>query len=109
MEKNYYVNLMEKEIEDINKSGKRPKLLLHSCCAPCSSSVIELLVKSFDVTVYYYNPNIYPEDEFEKRWGDNKDEYEKKMKKAVDDTKGEVITFEDNIIFAIVKFFANFL
>ena len=68
MEKNYYVNLMEKEIEDINKSGKRHKLLLHSCCAPCSSSVIELLVKSFDVTVYYYNPNIYPEDEFEKRY-----------------------------------------
>lgn len=47
--------------------GKRPQLLLHSCCGPCSSSVIELLAKYFDVTVLWYNPNIYPREEFEKR------------------------------------------
>lgn len=47
--------------------GRRPKLLLHSCCGPCSSSVIELLAKYFDVTVLWYNPNIYPAEEFEKR------------------------------------------
>lgn len=43
------------------------KLLLHSCCGPCSSSVIERLSKFFDITVYYYNPNIFPKEEYEKR------------------------------------------
>lgn len=47
--------------------GQRPRLLLHSCCGPCSSAVIELLAKYFDVTVLWYNPNIYPQTEFEKR------------------------------------------
>ena len=46
---------------------KLPKLLLHSCCAPCSSSVLEQLSSSFDITVYFYNPNIYPKSEFEKK------------------------------------------
>ena len=40
---------------------KKPRLLLHSCCGPCSSSVIELLTKHFDVTVLWYNPNLWPE------------------------------------------------
>ena len=46
---------------------EKPKLLLHSCCGPCSSSVLELLTKYFEVDIYYYNPNIYPEEEFIKR------------------------------------------
>ncbi|MEG0799459.1 MAG: epoxyqueuosine reductase QueH [Bacilli bacterium] len=46
---------------------KRPKLLLHSCCGPCSSSVIEKVSKHFLVTIYYYNPNIHPRAEYEKR------------------------------------------
>lgn len=46
---------------------KRPRLLLHSCCGPCSSYVIEYLSRYFDVTVYYYNPNIFPREEYEKR------------------------------------------
>ena len=45
----------------------RPKLLLHSCCGPCSSSVLEFLSKYFDIDVYYYNPNIYPKEEYIKR------------------------------------------
>ena len=49
---------------DINK---KPKLLLHSCCAPCSSSVIERLQNFFDITVFYFNPNIMPKGEYEKR------------------------------------------
>lgn len=57
-----------KQFEDFLKSLKyRPKLLLHSCCGPCSTSVLELLKKYFDITVYYYNPNIYPESEYRKR------------------------------------------
>ena len=45
----------------------KQKLLLHSCCGPCSSGVLEDLSKDFDVTVFYYNPNIYPKEEYEKR------------------------------------------
>lgn len=56
------------EFEKFLKSlDYRPKLLLHSCCGPCSSAVLELLVKYFDIDVYYYNPNIYPESEYIKR------------------------------------------
>lgn len=61
----------QKELELlINKQtaeGKIPKLLLHSCCAPCSSYVLEYLSQYFDITVYYYNPNIYPASEYKTR------------------------------------------
>ena len=45
----------------------KPKLLLHSCCAPCSSHVITLLSKYFDITIFYSNDNIYPFEEYNKR------------------------------------------
>ena len=48
----------------------KPKLLLHSCCGPCSTSVLELLRKYFIVDVYYYNPCIYPYSEYVKRLGE---------------------------------------
>ncbi len=48
-------------------NGAKPKLLIHSCCAPCSSYVLEYLSEYFDITILYYNPNIYPEEEFTKR------------------------------------------
>lgn len=63
---NYQVKLDE-IIEKISKDGKVPKLLLHACCAPCSSYCIEYLSNYFDITIYYYNPNVEPETEFEKR------------------------------------------
>lgn len=56
-----YDNLMQ---EQIKKLQGRAKLLLHSCCAPCSSAVIERLKEHFDITVYYYNPNIDDREEF---------------------------------------------
>ena len=46
---------------------KKPRLLLHACCAPCSSYTLEYLLKYFDITVYYYNPNIHPAEEYERR------------------------------------------
>ncbi len=58
-------NAKMKEI--ISNLTDRPKLLLHSCCAPCSSSVLQRIKEYFDVTVLYYNPNIYPEEEYFKR------------------------------------------
>ncbi len=54
---------LEREIEKIEASGKRPKLLLHACCAPCSSYVLEYLSEYFDITLYFYNPNITPREE----------------------------------------------
>lgn len=47
--------------------GRTPRLLLHSCCAPCSSYCIEYLAQYFSITILYYNPNISPEEEFVKR------------------------------------------
>ncbi len=52
-------------IKDLN--GEKKSLLLHSCCGPCSSSVIEKLSTYFNITVYYYNPNILPAEEYNKR------------------------------------------
>ena len=65
MDKINYDRLMIQEIESLN--GEKKKLLLHSCCGPCSSSVIERLKDYFDITVIYYNPNIEPNEEYEKR------------------------------------------
>lgn len=55
--------------DEIIKSldGKTPKLLLHACCGPCSSYVLEYLSNYFEITILYYNPNIYPEDEYNRR------------------------------------------
>lgn len=64
MKTNYNL-IMEKTIKSLK--GK-PKLLLHACCGICSSSVLERLYPFFDITILYYNPNIYPEKEYLKRF-----------------------------------------
>ena len=62
------VNYDKKMMEIINSfGGQRPTLLLHTCCAPCSTAVIERLSEYFDITVFYYNPNIEPYEEYLKR------------------------------------------
>jgi len=62
-----FQKLLDSEIEIIKNNKIKPKLLLHACCGPCSSYVIEYLSKYFDITIYYYNPNTYPESEFIRR------------------------------------------
>jgi len=62
-----YQKELDKLIERLQKEEKVPKLLLHSCCAPCSSYVLEYLSDYFEITVFYYNPNIFPENEYTKR------------------------------------------
>ena len=62
-----YQKELDTILEDFEKQGKVPRLLLHSCCAPCSSYVLEYLSKYFEITLYYYNPNIYPIQEYMKR------------------------------------------
>ena len=66
MNRNYQKEL-EKLIQNNEHTGKIPKLFLHSCCAPCSSYVLEYLSKYFEITVFFYNPNISPREEYEKR------------------------------------------
>lgn len=60
-----YNKLMHEEISSFGSI--KPKLLLHCCCAPCSTAVIEKLKNYFEITYFFYNPNIFPESEFEKR------------------------------------------
>lgn len=60
-------NFNNKMYDIINNLNGKKKLLLHSCCAPCSTSCIERLTKYFDITILYYNPNIEPKEEYEKR------------------------------------------
>ena len=63
---NYHQKMLEM-IKEHCSNGQVPKLLLHSCCAPCSSYCLELLSQYFEVTVFYYNPNIYPPEEYTMR------------------------------------------
>ena len=63
-------SMCESVLSSLSESGERPKLLLHACCAPCSSYVTEYLDPYFDLTVLYYNPNISPEEEFKKRYNE---------------------------------------
>ena len=67
MNKINYQKELDKVIEVLQRQGRVPRLLLHSCCAPCSSYVLEYLSRYFEITVFYYNPNIYPPEEYEHR------------------------------------------
>lgn len=58
---------MEEELKKIESTGEKPVLLLQCCCAPCSSAVLERLKEHFRLKLYFYNPNIYPKEEYEKR------------------------------------------
>lgn len=62
-----YQKELDKVLERLEQEGRVPRLLLHSCCAPCSSYVLEYLSDYFEITVFFYNPNIYPENEYYKR------------------------------------------
>ncbi|WP_373845189.1 epoxyqueuosine reductase QueH [Clostridium sp.] len=76
-----YQNELNKIIDKIICEKRNPSLLLHSCCAPCSSYVLEYLYNYFHITVFYYNPNIYPYEEYTKR---------------VNEQKQFILNFDDN-------------
>lgn len=69
----------QKDLENLieNLNTQKPSLLMHACCGPCSSYVLEYLANLFDITIFYYNPNIYPQEEYERRLGELKDFYTK--------------------------------
>ncbi len=66
----------EQKQADFSQHAPKPSLLLHACCGPCSSYVLEYLSKYFQITVLYYNPNIYPQEEYERRLAELKKLYE---------------------------------
>ena len=66
---NYQI-VLDETLKEIEKNNEKPKLLLHVCCAPCSSYVLEYLNKYFNITVFYYNPNISTKDEYDKRYNE---------------------------------------
>lgn len=62
-----YQKELDKKLERLTAEGKAPRLFLHACCAPCSSYVLEYLASFFHITLFFYNPNISPREEYEKR------------------------------------------
>ena len=98
-----YNNLMEEEIEKL--IDETPTLLLHACCAPCSSSCIERLSEFFKITIFYYNPNITNQEEYEKRL----EEVRKFVKRFKTKNKVDVIggRYNPNEFFEIAKGLEN--
>lgn len=72
MNRRNYQRELETVIKENESKSRVPRLLLHSCCAPCSSYVLEYLSDCFEITVFYYNPNISPAEEYEKRAAEQK-------------------------------------
>ena len=65
--------IVPQEIQDAINRGEKPRLLLHACCAPCSSAIVEwLLAHQIEPVIYYFNPNIYPREEYEIRKNESK-------------------------------------
>ena len=63
-----YGLLLDKKLQELDRIGERPSLLLHACCAPCSSHTLTVLEKYFRITLYFCNPNIAPQEEFDFRF-----------------------------------------
>ena len=81
MPKTNYRLLMEKEVEAIRQENRSPRLLLHVCCAPCSSGCLEELCETFRVTCFYFNPNISPKEEHDRRAAE--------LERLIDETDAE--------------------
>ena len=93
-----YQKELEKIIAQIEEEKKttvsfiKPTLLLHACCGPCSSYVIEYLAQIFDITIYYYNPNIHPKEEYFRRL----EELKKFLERFPQATQNSVKLVEDS-------------
>ena len=75
--KQNYQKQLDSILQQIDTTGQKPSLLLHACCGPCSSYVLEYLCSHFEITVLFYNPNIYPAQEYERRLEELKKFYTK--------------------------------
>jgi len=90
MKKTHYYDLSIAEIESIAQHIKKPKILLHVCCAPCSCFPLFFLTPYFEITIYYNNSNIYPESEYDKR--------KKELKRYL-----EILKKNDSIIIPLIE------
>ena len=103
--KTNYQKELESIIAEHQSKGERPTLFLHSCCAPCSSYVLEYLSQYFKITVFYYNPNIYPDDEYYKRVEEQKKFIERfPAKNKIDFVEG---IFDKDRFYAMAKGLEN--
>lgn len=90
-----YQKILDKKLEELLASNEVPSLLLHSCCAPCSSYVLEYLSQFFNITIFYYNPNIHPELEYRKRVEEQKEFIEKlPVKRKINFIEGKYLPEE---------------
>ena len=78
-----FQKLLQKELDLLKNTGKKPKLLLHACCGPCFTIPYEIIKDYFDITIIYNNSNIYPENEHNRRL--------KELKKYLKDIKGSLL------------------
>lgn len=101
MNKVNYQKKLEDTIENVKAQDKKPTLLLHACCGPCSSYVLEYLSNVFEITVLFYNPNIQSEEEYLKR----AHELERLIDECgfSDDIKLKVIDYDDSEFYETVK------
>lgn len=103
--KTNYQKELESIIAEHQSKGETPTLFLHSCCAPCSSYVLEYLSQYFKITVFYYNPNIYPDDEYYKRVEEQKKFIERfTAKNKIDFVEG---IFDKDRFYAMAKGLEN--
>lgn len=79
---------LEEEIIKIKNNEEKPKLLLHACCGPCSSYVVEYLSNYFEITIYYYNPNTYPKEEYIRRFDE--------LNKFINEFNNKINVIEEN-------------
>jgi predicted adenine nucleotide alpha hydrolase (AANH) superfamily ATPase len=101
MAKTNYQLLTDKCLEQLKNSSETPSLLLHCCCAPCASYCLEYLTKYFSVSVFFYNPNIFPYEEYEKR----RDELKRLIKEMPLSRNVKFVEsrFDSNDFFSVAK------
>ena len=100
-----YQNITEEIIKKQTLKNKIPTLLIHSCCAPCSTYVLEYLSQHFKITILYYNPNIYPSEEYKKR-AEEQEMLIKKMK-LKNEISLVIIPYDSNEYFEKIKGLEN--
>ena len=97
-----YQKELDKILEKIPENSEKPSLLLHACCGPCSSYVLEYLAKFFDITILYYNPNIYPDKEYHRRLNELKNLLPRFPEAVKNDVKLVELSYNPEEFFAAI-------
>lgn len=99
MENKNYQLVLDNIIKDVVKLNKKHTLLLHVCCGPCSSYVLEYLSNYFEITIFFYNPNIYPKEEYVRR----KEEMKEFVAKAYPSIKYIILDYDEKEFYDAVR------